>query len=126
MTAIRAQVHAAVTRVARQRGLDPARVTGPGNLVDNGLKSLDLSRIVALLEVALDMDPFLRRPITDVRSFDDLCAAYEAEAEGRAPEADATSAPPSAPARETGATPAARRRAARREGARATPDADPE
>ena len=32
------------------------------------------SRIVAILELAIEVDPFLTRPITDIRTVDDLWA----------------------------------------------------
>ena len=43
MSDIRSQVCAVVQKVARQRRLDPSRFSGAGNLVDGGLKSLDLA-----------------------------------------------------------------------------------
>ncbi|MEN6458031.1 MAG: acyl carrier protein [Thermoguttaceae bacterium] len=65
---------------------------------DLGLRSLDLARIIAKLEVKLDVDPFAELvSITSIRTPGDLCAAYakcfdgepaaEAEPESAAPRA---------------------------------------
>lgn len=78
MSEVRRQVIGVVEKVIRQRGLDPTGVRESDNLIDTGLKSLDLSRIVALLEMMLDVDPFLKKPITDIRTVADLCDAYQA------------------------------------------------
>jgi len=51
--------------------------------VDLGLRSLDLARVVAKLEIELEQDPFLERvSITSVRTVDDLCRAYTDEGAG--------------------------------------------
>ncbi|WP_051773646.1 acyl carrier protein [Streptomyces sp. NRRL S-237] len=58
-------------------------------LVDGlGLSSLHLARITAVLEMELDLDPFVELvPITDVRTVGDLYEAYELAA-GRTGTAD--------------------------------------
>ena len=44
---------------------------------DLGLRSLDLARIIAKLEVKLDADPFAELvSVTSIRTPGDLCAAY--------------------------------------------------
>jgi acyl carrier protein len=47
-------------------------------LVDDlGLKSLDLARIVAILELKIEVDPFAELvSVTSIRTVGDLCAAY--------------------------------------------------
>ena len=66
---------------------------GPDQLLvdDLGLRSLDLARIIAKLEMKLGVDPFAELvPVTSIRTPGDLCAAYAkcfAAAEGPASEA---------------------------------------
>ncbi|MCP3969812.1 MAG: acyl carrier protein [Rhodobacteraceae bacterium] len=79
MTDIRNEVMRVIEKVAGQRGINTARIGFDSNLIDIGLKSLDLSQIVARLEVSLAADPFLTRPITDIRTVSDLSDAYESE-----------------------------------------------
>ncbi|MFD6966947.1 acyl carrier protein [Streptomyces sp. NPDC059979] len=85
-------------------------------LVDGlGLSSLHLARITAVLEMELDLDPFVELvPITDVRTVGDLYEAYELAAAGTGTAGGPTpsAAEPVAPAGEEAA--AARREAARR------------
>jgi hypothetical protein len=78
MDHIQRAVHEVVLRVARQ--VTPA-LSGVENgqrlTADLGLKSLDLARIVAVLELELGSDPFASlAAITDMRTVGDLCTAY--------------------------------------------------
>ena len=66
-------------KVAKEHSIDPESVQSHVNLVDIGFKSIDLARIIALLELELEVDPFERHPITDIRTMSDLCEVYENE-----------------------------------------------
>jgi hypothetical protein len=59
----------------RQPNLPPLDA-GQTLTYDLGLSSLDVARAVATLEFELNADPFVRVPITSVRTVGDLCAAY--------------------------------------------------
>jgi hypothetical protein len=103
---IEREVLAVLHRVGEERGIAAGDFAKPRNLVDIGFKSVDLSRIVALLEMRLGEDPFITTPITDIRSVGDLMAAYVGAAAPTQP------APRAAPVRRD-AGGARRRRAAR-------------
>jgi len=66
-------------KMAEERSIDPEAVQSHNNLVDIGFKSIDLARIIALLELELEVDPFERHPITDISTVGDLCEVYENE-----------------------------------------------
>ncbi|MCE5268226.1 MAG: acyl carrier protein [Planctomycetaceae bacterium] len=73
---------------------------------DLGLRSLDLARIIAKLEVKLDVDPFAELvSITSIRTPGDLCAAYakcfEDEEESAPPEESEPAATRSRPGLES-------------------------
>ncbi len=59
-------------------------LTGHEELHELGLNSLLLARLVIQLEAVVGVDPFAREDvaISDVRSVDDLVAAYESVAAG--------------------------------------------
>jgi acyl carrier protein len=82
-----ARIHAAVLKVARQRGATLTSVESHHRwTVDLGLKSLDLAQIVALLERQTGVDPFAELvPITSIRTVGDLAAAYRRCLSGEAP-----------------------------------------
>ena len=67
-----------VRGIARERSPDIDAVRPDQMLVEDlGLRSLDLARIVAKLELKLSVDPFAERvAITSIRTAGDLCAAY--------------------------------------------------
>ncbi|HWY85265.1 MAG TPA: hypothetical protein VNX28_01000 [Gemmataceae bacterium] len=69
-----------VLRVAREKFAETASVKNGDRLTAGlGLDSLDIARIIAVLELKLDVDPFAGvAAITDVRTVGDLCAAYRA------------------------------------------------
>jgi|APMI01.1.fsa_nt_gi acyl carrier protein len=72
-------IHETLARVMREEGLDPAGIADDARLVDDlGLKSLHIARVLALLELELDRDPFVSGdvPITSIRTVGDLCDAY--------------------------------------------------
>jgi acyl carrier protein len=73
-------IYGAIQRVARERSLDWENIHDRCALVDDlGFKSLDLARIIAILELQLDVDPFAEQvSITAIRTVGDLCAAYAA------------------------------------------------
>jgi acyl carrier protein len=97
-------VYTAVQRVAAEKSLAVGHVQAHYALVDDiGFSSLDLARIIAIAELALDANPFASLvPITSIRTVGDLCVAYAkcfadgAEASSLAAAADASSerAPP--------------------------------
>lgn len=66
-------------RVLEEEGLEQTEIVDSSRLVDDlGFKSLHIARILAMLELEFDYDPFGsgRVPITAVRTVADLCAAY--------------------------------------------------
>lgn len=75
---IREVVHEVVLEVVRERSPEHGVVADANRLAqDLGLKSLDLARILALLEVRLEGDPFAELvPVTSVRTVGDICNAY--------------------------------------------------
>jgi hypothetical protein len=86
-------IHRVVLRIARQRSPALSGLEVGHRLTDDlGLTSLDLARILAVLELELGVDPFAGLvAITDVRTLGDLCVAYR-QALSPAP---AAAAPPS-------------------------------
>jgi acyl carrier protein len=71
-------VHAVIRLVAEEESIPLKTLRNELKLVDDiGLKSLDLARVVAKLELTLGVDPFAELvPITSIRTVGDLCAAY--------------------------------------------------
>ena len=64
--------------VARENSPELEEIRADQMLVEDlGLRSLDLARIVAKLEMKLDVDPFAELvAITSIRTAGDLCVAY--------------------------------------------------
>jgi acyl carrier protein len=90
-----AVIEAAVLSIVNEVAEPRENLSPEDLLVDHlGLRSLDLARIVAVLEVELGLDPFSELvPITDVRTVGDLSGAYRLAAEGEpasAPDEPAT------------------------------------
>jgi len=78
---IKSEVVAQFTQVAREQGLELARLTDDLELIQSGLDSLSFAIIVARLENALGLDPFTASedalfPIT----FGELVGLYESAA----------------------------------------------
>ncbi|MDM8550096.1 hypothetical protein QUF72_08470 [Desulfobacterales bacterium HSG2] len=71
-------VHEVVSKVAAEKKLGPGSVRNSRTLVgDIGFKSIDLARIIAILELRLGADPFSELvPVTSIRTVGDLCNAY--------------------------------------------------
>jgi acyl carrier protein len=67
-----------VLRVVREKSPETTCVeNGQGLTAGLGLDSLDIARLIAVLELKLGVDPFASLvAITDVRTVGDLCAAY--------------------------------------------------
>ena len=72
-------VVAVIRGVVREQYPETEEVRGDQGLVEDlGLKSLDLARIVAKLDIELGVDPFSETvAITSIRTVGDLCRAYE-------------------------------------------------
>jgi hypothetical protein len=89
-----AEIDQALRRVGGDRALDLATIQADHALVDDlGFKSIDLARIIAILRIRLNADPFARLvPITEVRTVGDLRAAYEACLAGNLPSPPADNA----------------------------------
>ena len=68
-----------ITKVAGEKKLDLEKVIMTQKLVGEiGFKSIDLARIIAILESKLNVDPFSRLiPITRIQTVGDLCQAYQ-------------------------------------------------
>jgi acyl carrier protein len=64
--------------VAREKSAAIESLEADQTLVDDlGLRSLDLARIIAKLELKLGVDPFAEMvAVTSIRTVGDLCAAY--------------------------------------------------
>ena len=79
MERVNEAVFAAVRSVAQEKSLPLESINAHCKLVDDlGFVSLDLARIVAIIEIELDADPFASLvPVTSIRTVDDLCKAYE-------------------------------------------------
>jgi acyl carrier protein len=78
-------IHDVILNVAQEESLDLVDLQNSHKLVDDlGFKSLDLARILAILELKLGVDPFTSNlvAITDVRTVGDLCAAYRKAIQG--------------------------------------------
>lgn len=71
-------IYATIQKVIEELSLDVETLHDQDALVDGlGLKSLDLARIIATLDLKLDADPFSELvSITSVRTVGDLYAAY--------------------------------------------------
>jgi acyl carrier protein len=71
-------IMAVVSGVVRSKSPEIAEIRPDQLLVDDlGLRSLDLARIIAKLEMNLGVDPFAELvPVTSIRTPGDLCAAY--------------------------------------------------
>lgn len=85
--AIRTAVHDVVLAIVRERSPECAKLSDSDALTtDLGLRSLDLARIVALLEMRLDGDPFAELvSITTVRTVGDIADAYRRLLAGEQP-----------------------------------------
>jgi len=64
--------------VSKEEGLNPEQVQGDRKLVEDlGFRSLDMARIIAILDGKLDLDPFSSQvAVTSIRTVDDLCRVY--------------------------------------------------
>ncbi|MCB0207832.1 MAG: acyl carrier protein [Anaerolineae bacterium] len=74
-----------ILAVAQEESIEVVTLHDSQKLVDDlGFKSLDLARILAILELKLGVDPFSSNlvAITDVRTVGDLCTAYRRGREG--------------------------------------------
>jgi len=91
MQGVTGDIESAVRQVATDRGLVLAALRPEAALVDElGLRSLDLARIVAILQLRLGVDPFASLvPFTSVRTLGDLQRAFELGLSGAAPAAAA-------------------------------------
>jgi acyl carrier protein len=71
-------VHAVLFRIIQHETPPVAQIQASDRLtVELGLKSLDLARLITILELELGVDPFARLvAITDIRTVGDLCEAY--------------------------------------------------
>jgi acyl carrier protein len=91
-------IYDVVQNVALENSIETEQLMSHHKLVDGlGFSSLDLARIVAVLELKLEVDPFARLvPITSVRTVGDLYAAYAKCFEERdaVKESEPDSAPP--------------------------------
>ncbi|ETR70537.1 MAG: hypothetical protein OMM_08743 [Candidatus Magnetoglobus multicellularis str. Araruama] len=72
-------IHEVVLKVAIEKELDVSVVQNNQNLIDDiGFKSIDMARIIAILESRLEADPFSELvPITSIQTVGDLCHAYK-------------------------------------------------
>jgi acyl carrier protein len=77
--AIEQLVHEVIEKVAREKKLELDEVHPGQRLVsDIGFKSIDLARIIAILEIRLNVDPFSKLvPITSIQTAADLVKAYQ-------------------------------------------------
>lgn len=76
-------IYDVLARVILEEGLEPRGISDAARLVDDlGLRSLHIARVLAILELELDVDPFASGevPITRLQTVGDLCAAYSTPA----------------------------------------------
>lgn len=76
-------IYDVLARVIQEEGLESRRISDKARLVDDlGLQSLHIARILAILELELDFDPFAagQIPITRIQTVGDLCAVYSTPA----------------------------------------------
>lgn len=78
-TDVRAVVTAHIRELLTEGGEPAPEITGTAALHELGLSSLMLARLLIHNENALDVDPFTEGDavISDIRTVDDLVAAYE-------------------------------------------------
>ena len=71
-------VHQVLLSIVQQKDTSVKKIANESRLtVELGLRSLEIARVVALLEMELGVDPFASLvAITDVRTVGDLCSAY--------------------------------------------------
>ena len=71
-------IHQVLLGIVQQKAPSVTKLANENRLtVELGLKSLEIARLVALLELELGVDPFAHLvAITDVRTVGDLCNAY--------------------------------------------------
>ena len=71
-------IHELVLRVVREKFPETAGIeNGQGLTSGLGLDSLDIARIIAVIELQLGVDPFASLfAVTDMRTVGDLCTAY--------------------------------------------------
>lgn len=80
MSDTRRIIHDTLRKVADDEGIELPPLREDAGLIDDlGFRSLHIARILAILEIELERDPFASGevPITDLRTLGDLCAAYE-------------------------------------------------
>ena len=98
---IQATIMKVVGSVVREKSPEVADIRPDQMLVDDlGLRSLDLARIIAKLEMKLGVDPFAELvSVTSIRTPGDLCAAYaKCFAAAESPSTEAAAEPePAAP-----------------------------
>jgi len=100
MKNIKQVIYDVIQNVALENSIETGHLQAHHKLVDGlGFSSLDLARIVAILEIKLEVDPFASLvPITSVRTVGDLHEAY-AKCFETHKESEPEKAPQSAPAR---------------------------
>ena len=78
MDQLKQEIYATVQSVVEEEGIDVSEIHDHDALGDDlGLRSIDIARIIAILELQLAVDPFAELvPITSVRTVGDLWAAY--------------------------------------------------
>lgn len=71
-------IYSTVRKVVEEESIEVGEIHEDDALVDNlGLRSMDLARILAILELKLNVNPFAELvSITSIRTVGDLCAAY--------------------------------------------------
>ncbi|MBF0118387.1 MAG: hypothetical protein HQK79_06085 [Desulfobacterales bacterium] len=71
-------VYETIRKVADEKDIKLNGIQNSYNLIrDVGFKSIDLARLIAVLELKLKVDPFSKLiPITSIQTVGDLCNAY--------------------------------------------------
>jgi len=79
MSQTRTVIHEVLRSVADEESLSLPEIQGDEKLVEDlGFRSLNMARILAILEGRLGVDPFSKMvAVTSIRTVDDLCGAYE-------------------------------------------------
>ncbi|GAB1339186.1 hypothetical protein ACE1SV_57760 [Streptomyces sp. E-15] len=78
-------VHETINDILRDAEFDPLELTGAERLADIGFTSLLLARLIIHLETVFGVDPFEERfVVSDIRTVDELTAAYRQTVEASA------------------------------------------
>ena len=77
---VKQTVEDVIIQIAKEQSRPITAVEGSQSIIEDlGFNSLDLATLISLLEVNLNVDPFVsgKVSIADIRTVDELCKEYE-------------------------------------------------